>query len=394
MTEKPQVDFEEVVKASGMPATEDEVRTRFNAVVTGEGLITNTSRMSPFWRLITAIITAPVMWLKDVLVSVVLPGMFVATATGQMLRLLAWAVNVTPKPASQAEGVIRFFKEDANQAVTVKAGTLIQTERINGQVYAVSVVTDVTIPSGTAGTLLAVKATGTGGAYNLAPGYYRILPVAVDGISHVTSEENWLTVPGADEESDDELRERCRNQFNLVGNYHTDAVYRSMIAGVAGLSIDRIFFEHDAPRGPGTANAYLLLDSGVTSDPFIDAVNNYINSQGHHGHGDDMQCYAMPESRHDLAVTVWVKNLSNIEQEPRDSLKKGVENLIRCAFRENSDYEVKKTWPYSRFSFSQLGREIHKAFPDADSLEFSLKDITSELSVPRLDSLTVDLKDE
>ncbi|HBL7008419.1 TPA: baseplate J/gp47 family protein [Citrobacter koseri] len=394
MTEKPQVDFEEVVKASGMPTTEEEVRTRFHTVVADEGLITNTSRMSPFWRLITAIVTAPVMWLKDALVAVVMPGMFVATATGQMLRLLAWAVNVTPKPASAAEGVIRFFKEDVKQVVTVKAGTVVQTERINGKVYALSTVADVTIPSGTTSSLLAVKATGTGGAYNLAPGYYRILPVAVDGISHVASEENWLTVPGADEESDDELRERCRNQFNLVGNYHTDAVYRSMIAGVAGLSIDRIFFEHDAPRGPGTANAYLLLDSGVASDPFIDAVNDYINTQGHHGHGDDMQCFAMPETRHDLAVTVFVKNLSNIEQEQRDSLKKGVENLVRCAFRENTDYDVKKTWPYSRFSFSQLGREIHKTFPDADSLEFSLKDITSELSVPRLNVLTVELQDE
>lgn len=394
MTEKPQVDFEDVVKASGMPTTEDEVRSRFNTVVADEGLITNTSRMSPFWRLISAIVTAPVMWLKDALIAVVLPGMFVATATGQMLRLLAWAVNVTPKPASAAEGVIRFFKEDVKQALTVKAGTVVQTERINGKVYALSTVADVTISSGTASALLGVKATGTGGAYNLAPGYYRILPVAVDGISHVASEENWLTVPGADEESDDELRERCRNQFNLVGNYHTDAVYRSMIAGVAGLSIDRIFFEHDAPRGPGTANAYLLLDSGVASDPFIDAVNDYINTQGHHGHGDDMQCFAMPETRHDLIVTVWVKNLSNLEQEQRDSLQVGVENLIRCAFRENTDYDVKKTWPYSRFSFSQLGREIHKMLPDTDSLEFSLKDITSELSVPRLNALTVELKDE
>jgi uncharacterized phage protein gp47/JayE len=65
--------------------------------------------------------------------------------------------------------------------------------------------------------------------------------VAVAGISRVVNDEDWLITPGADEESDDELRERCRNQFNLVGNYHTDAVYRSMISGVAGLSIDRIF---------------------------------------------------------------------------------------------------------------------------------------------------------
>nr|DAY73456.1 MAG TPA: Baseplate J like protein [Caudoviricetes sp.] len=394
MTEKPQVDFEEVLKDSGMPVTEDDVQARFNAIVAGEGLITNTSRMSPFWRLVTAIVTAPVMWLKDALVAVVLTNMYVATAGGKMLRLLAWAVNVTAKPATAAEGVIRFFKTDAKATTTVKAGTLVQTERINGRVYVLATVADVVIPSGVASALVAVKATGTGGAYNLAPGYYRILPVAVDGISQVASEEDWLTKPGADEESDDELRERCRNQFNLVGNYHTDAVYRSMIAQVAGLSIDRIFFEHEAPRGPGTANSYLLLDTGVASAPFIDAVNDYINTQGHHGHGDDMQCFAMPETRHDLAVSVYVPSVSNMTDDEVNALKSGVENLIRCAFRENADFDVKKTWPYSRFSFSQLGRELHRAFPQTDSVEFSLRDITSGLDVPRLNSLTVSLHDD
>ncbi|HDZ1722622.1 TPA: baseplate J/gp47 family protein [Klebsiella pneumoniae] len=394
MTEKPQVDFEEVLKDSGMPVTEDDVQARFNAIVAGEGLITNTSRMSPFWRLVTAIVTAPVMWLKDALITVVLTNMYVATAGGKMLRLLAWAVNVTAKPATAAEGVIRFFKTDAKATTIVKAGTLVQTERINGRVYVLATVADVVIPSGVASALVAVKATGTGGAYNLAPGYYRILPVAVDGISQVASEEDWLTKPGADEESDDELRERCRNQFNLVGNYHTDAVYRSMIAQVAGLSIDRIFFEHEAPRGPGTANSYLLLDTGVASAPFIDAVNDYINTQGHHGHGDDMQCFAMPETRHDLAVSVYVPSVSNMTDDEVNALKSGVENLIRCAFRENADFDVKKTWPYSRFSFSQLGRELHRAFPQTDSIEFSLRDITSGLDVPRLNSLTVSLHDD
>ena len=394
MTEKPDVDFEAVVKASGMPVTEAEVRERFNAIVSDEGIITNTSRMSPFWRLITAIVTAPVMWLKDALVSTVLANMFVATASGNMLRLLAWAVNITPKPASAAEGVIRFFKEDAKAVVTVKAGTIVQTERINGTVYELATTQDVVIASGAASALLPVKARGTGSAFNLAPGYYRILPVAVSGISHVASEEDWLITPGADEESDDELRERCRNQFNLVGNYHTDAVYRSMIASVAGLSIERIFFEHEAPRGPGTANAYLLLDSGVASAPFVDAVNDYINTQGHHGHGDDMQCYPMPETLHDLSVTVYVNNLSNLSDDETKALREGVENLIRCAFRENADFDVRKTWPYSRFSFSQLGREIHKNFALTESLAFSLADISSELSVPRLKSLVVRIENE
>ena len=393
MTTKPDVDFNEVVKKSGMPTTAEELRMQFNAIAAEEGLITNTSRMSPFWRLITAIVTTPVLWLKDVLVTTVLANMFVATASGQLLRLLAWAVNVTAKPAVAAQGVIRFYKTDARGVVTVKAGTVIQTERINGMVYGLATTADFTITADKASALIPVAAAATGGAWNLAPGYYRILPVAVAGISRVVNDDDWLTTPGADEESDDDLRERCRNQFNLVGNYHTDAVYRSMIASVAGLSIDRIYFKHDAPRGPGTANAYLLLDTGVTSKPFIDAVNDHITTQGHHGHGDDMQCFAMPETQHQLKVTVYVENLANLSGEENTALKSGVENLVRSAFRENSDFDVKRTWPYDRFSFSNLGRELHKTFSAIDSLAFSLADIVSDLNVPRLSSLTVELKD-
>ncbi|MBU9852776.1 baseplate J/gp47 family protein [Rahnella aceris] len=394
MAEKPTVDFEAVLRDSGMPTTEAEVNAAFKAVVKGENYVTNTSSMSPFWRLINKIVSTPVLWLKDALVNVVLTNMFVATATGSMLRLLAWAVNIEAKPASAAAGVLRFYKTTPANAVTINAGTLIQTERINGVVYALAVDQDTTLPEGVESGLITVTATGTGSGYNLAPGYYRILPVAVAGIASVVNEDDWLTTPGADEESDDELRDRTRNQFNLVGNYHTDAIYRSMIASVLGLSVDRIFFLHDAPRGPGTANAYLLLDSGETSQPFVDAVNDYINSQGHHGHGDDLQCFAMPETTHNLAVTVYVLSKENMTAEELTELQSGVSNLIRCAFRENANYDVKKTWPYARFSFSNLGRELHKTFPVIDSLSFSLTDIISELTVPRLASLTVEISND
>jgi len=392
MTNKPTVDFEKVLSDSGMPTTQAAIAEKFTAIVKAEGLITNTSRMSPFWRLVTSIVTTPVLWIKDALITTVLANMFLATASGEMLRLLAWGVNLEAKPASFAKGVIRFFKEDAKQAVTVPAGTLIQTERINGVVYAVTVDADTTLAAGLADGLIPVTASQAGGAFNLAPGYYRILPVAVTGISQAVNQDDWLLTPGADVESDDELRERCRNQFNLVGNYHTDAVYRSMIASVVGLSVDRIFFLHDAPRGPGTANAYLLLDSGVTSQPFIDAVNDHINTQGHHGHGDDMQCMAMPETRHALSVSLFVTNPDNMTDEEQAGLIGSASNLIRSAFRENAEYDVKKTWPYSRFSFSNLAKEMHRQFDAVDSITFSLGDIVSELTVPRLASLTVEIK--
>lgn len=390
--EKPKVDFQKVLQDAGMPVTEAAVQAEFNSRVKREGFITNTSRMSPFWRLVTALITTPVMWIISAMINVVMANMFVATASGAMLRLLAWGLNVTPKPASAALGVVRFTKSAANQTVTVPAGTLVQTERINGVIYQLAVTADTVIAANTASALVPVQATGAGAAWNLAPGYYRILPVAITGIASAVTDDDWLTQPGGDDESDDELRDRCRNQFNLVGNYHTDAIYRSMIAQVAGLSVDRIFFQHDAPRGAGTANAYLLLDSGQASQPFIDAVNDYINTQGHHGHGDDMQCMAMPETHRDLTATVYVVNLTNLSDDAQAALKSDVESLIRCAFRENTAWNVVKTWPYSRFSFSQLGSELHELVTGIDSVEFSIKDITSQLEVPRLTSLKVELK--
>ncbi|EPJ8600740.1 baseplate J/gp47 family protein [Klebsiella michiganensis] len=388
-TRKPDPDYEAILAEQGMPVTEEQVRNEFNEIVKDAGLITNTSRMSPFWRLITAIITRPVIWLKNALVETVMRNAWLATAGGVFLDLFAWAVNLERKDASAAEGVIRFAKSDTQREVTVPAGTIIQTERINGKIHQVITTGDRTIAAGVASALLPVVAVEEGAGANLAPGYYRILPVAVDGIASAQSEEDWLTVPGADIEADDDLRDRTRNQFNLVGQYHIDAVYRGMIAGIAGLTTDRIYFEHDAPRGPGTANVYLLLDAGVASTPFIQTVNNYVMTQGNHGHGDDVLCIAMPETRHDIRATVYLYASSLLNDDEQAELLRNVTNMIRCAFRENSDYQVEKTWPYNRFSMSRLGEEIHQSFADVESVVFSTGDILSDLNVPRLGSLVV-----
>lgn len=386
------IDFKKILRESGMPVDEQTVRDTLQQAADDEKLVTNTSRMSPFWRLIQLLVITPYMWIVDTLINNVLRNLFLQTAVGPFVDLFAAALKLTRKEATRASGKITFTKSTPDNSVTVPAGTLIQTERINGVIYTVATTEQVIIPAGTQSALIDVTATDSGTAFNLAPGYYQILPKAIDGIESVRNGDDWLTTPGADRESDDELKDRCRNQFNLAGSYHTDAVYRSLIAAQAGITIDRIFFLHDAPRGPGTANAYLLLDTGVISQPYVDSVNEYIMTQGHHGHGDDMRCFAMPETRHTLAVTVYVENLSNISSNDITALKSGVENLIRCAFRENNNYDVTRTWPYSRFSFSQLGRELHNTFALVDSVTFSLADIKSDLAIPRLNTLTVEVQ--
>ncbi|KAB7715703.1 hypothetical protein GBN32_00245 [Plesiomonas shigelloides] len=388
---KPNADYEKILSEHGMPTSKEEIRQRFNEIVKDEGLITNTSRMSPFWRLISSIVSAPVMWLKDALVHVVMANLFLSSAEGIFVDIFAWAVNLSRKDATSAEGVILFTKNNADNAVTIPANTAIQTERINGVIYTVVTTEETVIPVGIQQMLVTVQAKEPGTGFNLAPGYYRILPNAIDGIASVENMEDWLTSPGADKESDDELRDRVRNQFNLAGAYHIDAVYRGLIASVSGISADRIYFKYDAPRGPGTANAYILLDSGIVAQPFIDTINDYIMTQGYHGHGDDVQAFAMPETKHDLSVTLYLYSTFGLSEQDTAILVRNVEHLIRCAFRENTDYHVQKTWPYSRFSMSRLAQEIHQNFSEVESVQLSLQDIESDLSVPRLQSLSIEV---
>lgn len=393
MTNRPKINYEKILAENGLPTTERAVLDAFDQVVRSENLITNTSRMSPFWRLISAIAVKPVLWLKDALINNVLKNMFLIDAAGPFVDLFAWAVNIERKPATALTGVVTFYKDNPARLVTIPAGTVIQTERINGVIYSIVVDTETDIPVGIGSALVKVTASECGAAFNLAPGYYRILPQLINGIDRVVNAENWIIQPGADIESDDALRVRVKNQFNLVGQYHTDAVYRGVISSVIGVSADNIYFVHDAPRGPGTANAYLLLDSGINSQPFIDTVNNYIMAQGHHGHGDDLLCLPMPETQHDLHVTCYLTD-SNLSEKRRAEIVHGVSDMVRCAFRENTNYHVHQVFPYSRFSFSRLSEELHQEFFDLASVQFSLTDIVSNLSIPRLTQLTVVIADD
>ncbi|WP_340619131.1 phage terminase small subunit, partial [Xenorhabdus entomophaga] len=126
-----------------------------------------------------------------------------------------------------------------------------------------------------------------------------------------------------------------------------------------------------------TAQRY--LDEGeVYSNPIFVYCVIWLFDIGEFDQGldwADMQCLPMPETHHALTVTLFVANMANYSQEQIVTLKTDISNLIRCAFRENADYGVKKTWPYSRFSFSNLGREIHREFTEIESLTFSLGDI-------------------
>lgn len=388
MADIPKPDYAKIVKESGIPTTEEEWKKILKEEMRKEeAVINNDSPFSPFWRLVEGAVIKCTTWLINVLlVTYVLPNMFLATAKDEWLDLLAWACRVERKGNTKAKGRVAFQRAAAKgPALVIPKDTWVQTDVINGRIYRVRVTEDTVMPENETMVLAQVEAEEPGAAYNLGEGYFHILPTAISGIAAATNPGDWLTEAGADKESNDDLRLRVRNQWSAVAKWHIDAAYRALLTERAGIQDDNVYFEHNAPRGPGTANALILLDTGEPSAQMIDDLNQHIRDHGQHGHGDDLQVMAMPSVEVDITMKLWP--LLSLTLDERAELKAQVEHFINAAFRENTDYTPTRTNPVARFSFSRPGQELHAQFPGIASLEFGQPDIVNNLTVPRIRSL-------
>ena len=384
------VDFKQALADSGIPTTEAALKAAWEAEVVAQGSkLANTSAYSPFWRVITALVTKPVLWLLTFVSDTVLPNFFVKTAEKAWLDMLAWAVNVERKTPTKAIGSLLFSRATTAGELEVPIGTRVQSASINGNVYELVTTAAASFVEGESQLQIPATAVEAGSGYNLAPGYYAILPVPVPGVVQVVNLDGWLANPGSDSEPDDELRLRVRNQFSAVNQWHTDAVYRALIAAFPGVSANGVFFQHGAPRGPGSANAYVLFEADVPADIYLQQINAKIMDEGNHGHGDDLLVMVMPETLHEVSLQVWP--VANLTPAQRADLQTDIGLFIRAAFRESTgrDFSPTLTWPQSRFSFSRLTEELHEQFPGIDSLKFNNDDILSNLDIPRLQVLQV-----
>ncbi|MGB0894016.1 MAG: baseplate J/gp47 family protein [Parashewanella sp.] len=391
---RPNIDFKKLLKAQNVPTTEQELKTLLDKDVKEAGsLISNNSSMSPFWRLFSGLVAKPVTWLiNDLLVKHVLPNMFMATAKGAYLNLKAWELDTERKGKTKAIGKLRFYKDNINDVVSIDSETRIHTDVLLGKVYTVLTTKDVVIPAGVESALVVVVAQHEGAAYNLGAGSFIFLPSSIDGISHVGHESDWLVSAGSDIENDEALALRLRDLNASKSNFHIDAAYRAIIAGFDGVRTDHVFFTHDAPRGAGSANAYLMMASGLTPQPLIDEINAHI-SGGNHGHGDDLKLFAMPRIDLSLSVKYWHK--PNLSDEDKTTLENQIKAMINAAMRESNFYpQVTRTRPYSTFSFSKLTGELHQELPELEHIEFSRSELVSELNLPVLKKLTLDNKGE
>src|SRR5690606_32849712 len=129
--------FQKMVTDAGLPLTEATAKTRWDDVAASvQSPFNNNSEYSPFWRVVKALMTAPLLWIvNDLVLQHLLPNMFLKTASDVFLELFGWAVNLPRKAAQKAEGIVVFSRAIAAGPVQIPAGTIIQSPTINGKTY-------------------------------------------------------------------------------------------------------------------------------------------------------------------------------------------------------------------------------------------------------------------
>lgn len=267
------VDFRELLGLKDLKTLLEEFFDRFRAL---GGRVTNLNPGGVF-RTLAESALEPVAELHDLLEQVVRQG-FASYATGQWLDLKAQEVGLTRLAAKKTRGMVTVFREDASSPVVIPAGTVVKTEPgPDGESLRYFVTSDVVLPAGQAQGSVPVEAEFPGKRYNVGEGYITVLETHITGIDRVSNGANWITEEGADEESDEELRQRYFLRWNELALGGTDASYISWAKAVPGVVDVAVNSQH--PRGQGTVDVIITGPEGAPSGELIQQVQDYIDQR-------------------------------------------------------------------------------------------------------------------
>ncbi|WP_298563425.1 baseplate J/gp47 family protein [uncultured Phascolarctobacterium sp.] len=216
------------------------------------------------------------------LLLTVIPMGFLEYATGKWLDLKAVDVDAKRRIAVKTQGRVLFSRsgeiDDLNMVVVISAGSIVKTNILDdGKELRYFVTQEMILASGETSIAVPVEAEFAGSAYNVGDGYIRVLVTHIPGIDAVTNSVDWLTLEGADEESDQSLRERYKLRWHELSTGSTAKAYESWaytIPGVIDVSVD-----DSHPRGDGTVDVIIASTKGAPTEALKQSVKDYIDTK-------------------------------------------------------------------------------------------------------------------
>lgn len=209
--------------------------------------------------------------------EMILSQAFPGTATGDWLDLHCVNVDVTRKAATKAEGTVYFTRAGTSGNVPISAGKIVRTKPDGqGNIYRFVTLEDVVLQDGATEVAVMVEAEEYGQDSNVTAGQICEISTTISGVDAVENRSDWLDSEGADEESDEDLRERYVLAWMGV-NGCTKYAYESWALSVTGVIAVRISDQH--PRGQGTIDVILKGTAGIPTQDLVNAVGAVIEEQ-------------------------------------------------------------------------------------------------------------------
>lgn len=219
---------------------------------------------------------------------------FPQTSTGDALERHAECRGLTRKAAQSAEGVLQFARETAATSdITIAAGVICGT----GQDPQLQVETteDVVLPTGQTKVTVPARACTAGEVGNVAAGAICLMVSAAPGLTAVTNPSPFTG--GADEENDDQLRERLLEAYRNIANGTNTAFYYDIAMSHPQVSSAAVL---PRSRGRGTVDVAVYCSS--QTEQTIAELQAELDERREIN--VDVGVYAATESALDLTVSV------------------------------------------------------------------------------------------
>ena len=205
-------------------------------------------------------------------IGLVLDSAQIDYADGQALELLTALIGIRRQEAGHATGTIQFSRDAvAGSDYSIPAGTIVQTDSSTPVQFET---TDSTVlASGTTSTTAPIQAVYGGVEGNVGANTITVMPSSLPGVEYVTNPSE--TIGGRDPETDDELRERAKDELS-AGSGATAPALINAVQRLDGVTSVTIFVNDDGTDtiGNGGTDGFELIVAGGNDTEIGQAILN------------------------------------------------------------------------------------------------------------------------
>lgn len=205
-------------------------------------------------------------------IGLVLESAQIDNASGDALDLLTALIGIVRDPATQATGEVAFSRDSAaNTDYTIPSGTFVQTDAREPIVFETT--ETVTLSNSSTSVTAGIEAIDAGVDGNVGSNTITVMPDPPVGVQSVTNSA--ATIGGSEEESDDELRERAKEEL-AEGSRASAPALVNAVKSLDGVTSVTIFINNgNLSQIPGTTNdGFELVVAGGNDGEIAQAIRD------------------------------------------------------------------------------------------------------------------------